>query len=246
MRQILFLAVVLCLSTVASAFPLHGGNDQMNATVYGVIWDHPGEVLVDVSLAHVVPSDTYLNARLDLVDSDDKFYSPDESSGAGNGDLMDFSPDATGYRAITRALVPFKVPQGVIIKRLRFNPQSSQPFSIDWNAVPQVSGNDLAMKLYGASKSSSGHMSVWNFDLKITNNSTQPLQLNSDDFAILDQFGYRYWGAPHDIGYEGGVSINLMPSESIRTTIPVRNVFELSRPVMLEYDNLTMDISAWT
>ena len=110
MRQILFLAVVLCLSTVASAFPLHGGNDQMNATVYGVIWDHPGEVLVDVSLAHVVPSDTYLNARLDLVDSGDKFYSPDESSGAGNGDLMDFSPDATGYRAITRALVPFKVP----------------------------------------------------------------------------------------------------------------------------------------
>ncbi|MDD5735874.1 MAG: hypothetical protein PHQ39_10465 [Methanothrix soehngenii] len=232
---------LMLLVTGAEAFPLTSQSDQANITVFGVILDDQDDqttnVLVDVGKA----KGTSL-ASASLVDTEDKFYN------AYDG-YFD-----SGYSA-GRFFISFRVPKGTVIKRLKFEPMlpghvTGIPFSIDWEAVPEVSDGTLLMKMYGV-RSADYYIEnekVWTFDIKITNNGSEILPISAKDFCIVDQFGWKYDGKDH-VDESGGryvASGQLTPGESMRFDVALSGISGLSRPATLVYGNLSLDVSAWT
>jgi hypothetical protein len=241
--RFLWLIIVLLpfLCVGVQAFPLTSQSDQANITVFGVILDDQDgqttNVLVDVGKAQ----GTSL-ASASLVDTEDKFYN------AYDG-YFD-----SGYSA-GRFFVSFKVPKGTVIKRLKFEPMlpghiTGTPFSIDWEAVPEVSDGTMQMKMYGV-RSSDYYIEneeAWIFDVKLTNNGSDTLPVSAKDFSIVDQFGWKYDGKDY-VDESGGryvASGQLTPGESMRFDVTLSGISDLSRPVLLNYGNLSLDISAWT
>lgn len=243
MRTLLLLLALVLLVASAFAFPLKGGNGQVNAEVFGVL---PGETLNNNAAqqhkTQVMDVDVFYDSPLQkatIVDSEDKFYDCDRIRGIESqfsSQLGSNIQENTG-----RVFFEFEVPQGIEIKRLKLTPFVGDPFSINWDKVPEVSSSSLEMKFYGANKNTNGGMQglsdVWNFDVKITNNDTKKMDISSDAFTILDQYGWFYKAI--------GDKNTLMPGESMRLDIR-STMSKLSRPVALKYDNLTMDVSAWT
>jgi hypothetical protein len=228
---VLFFAL---LASGASAFPLSGGNGQVNATVFGTFLTNEGDsytrgfTLVDlISTAPLV--------KVVLVDSEDKFYEP----------MM--GVDSVGAYASWRHIWAFDLPEKVDIKRVRIDPKLGDPFSIDWKDVPEVSSGSMTMRFYGLSSSpglgggyGKDELNNWNVDVKITNNENGTITIDDGEFLVVDQFGFSYESS-------GTESVKLLSGESMRLPIKFELVSKLSRPVSLVYrpENLTMDISAW-
>jgi len=224
---------LMLLITGAEAFPLTSQSEQANITVFGVILDDQDDqttnVLVDVGEAE----GTSL-ASASLVDTEDKFY---------DGYLDRYYED--------RFFISFRVPKGTVIKRLKFEPMlpghvTGMPFSIDWEAVPEVSDGTLLMKMYGVRSADyyTENEKVWTFDIKITNNGSEILPISAKDFCMVDQFGWMYDGNDHV--YSHVASGQLTPGESMRFDVAFSRISALSRPATLVYGNLSLDVSAWT
>jgi len=260
------IVLVLFASNNVCAFPLTGDNGLANATVFGVITkdnDYSGsnnekEVSILVDVACDMP---LYNAV--LVDDDDNFYQVDDlQTGTVLGEPKQ-GGSSVAYGRPQRNVISFSVPEGTIIKRLRIEPQRDgssstseklpqgyfTPISIDWTGVPETMDNYTAIKFYDSTHYGDNDVrfskcTVWQNTLKITNSNSKPLQFRYGDVIFEDQYGWYYPGILREYGQDEEVT--LLPGESMKTVVSVKGVSPLSRLVKLMYQNLSMDISAWT
>lgn len=242
MRNLCILMAVTALligclsSSIVSAFPLSGGSGQANITVFGTIRDdinnNLSRIYVDIGA-----QDGFMGS-ISLVDEQDKFYHP-----------ADMTTTNIGWGK-NRFFVPFDIPKGDVIKRLKFEPEGPhgalEPFSLNWEGIPEASDNRIKMKFYGAKSSpdlTDPEDLLWIFDVKLTNNLTTNIPIDVSDFSVIDQYGWEYEGKSH---YAGGNVIlgQLMPGESMRFDLTFSRISKLSRPVLLKYNNMQLDISA--
>ena len=269
MRLCILVLVLFVLATGANAFPLTGGNGQVNATVLGMYTTN-FSVTQPILILDVLCNDP-LN-EIALVDSDDKFYQH------GVNDMLSFGelPDRGVAR---RHLIGFEgIPAQTEIKWVRITPSVGDPFSIEWTGVPEIKGTPITVKFYGFKRESriyrdpntaigsnaanhlvaSGilclggmqcELNKWIVDVKVTNTENNSLNFKNNQFDIVDQFGFAYQA---DAVFEANRGDDeriekLMPGESMRTSITFSEVSKLSRPVYLVYtpSNIKMDISAW-
>ena len=220
---IMFLSMMLFASS-ALAFPLHGSNGVVSATIYGATKEG-ANAYVDLSVSMPVTGNNPTN--VDLIDNDDKLYKANGLINGGSDPLNNYS---------ARSTMSFSVPEDIIIKRVRVTPATSDPFSIDWTGVPEASDNDTTMKFYGATKPSDINP-AWSFDVKITNNAPGTMTYTSQDFKMIDQFGWKYGGSISDSG-------KILSNESLRFKFETI-ASKFSRPIALEFKDLALDISAW-
>jgi len=228
--------MLLFLASCANSYPLHGGNDVYNVTVFGTILQKATTeeqyLFVDIGASGKGSG----LGKISLVDEEDKFYDTD--------------PRGYGVGGTGRSFVVFKVPENVAIKRLRFEPENGVggPFSIDWEGVPEIGDSNVNIKFYGLKRASGGLSNglqnvELHFDLKFINNGSDNLKIHLKDFAVIDQFGWKYQGPMFNRDEQ---VVELLPGEAMRSTITFWDISSLSRPVFLNYKNLSMDISAWT
>ncbi|MFA5380153.1 MAG: hypothetical protein WC455_30610 [Dehalococcoidia bacterium] len=250
-REILSLCIAtFIMVSLACAFPLSGQSGDIsksgygtNVTVFGIIPidlnDDTTRIAVDLGTA------TGYKGTVSLVDDQDKFYRPSEGGSSIDGG---WSKD--------RFFLAFDVPKGTVIKRLKFEPMlpgetPGEMFSIDWESVPETSDDGLKMKMYSVTSQNEEawdldytNSNSWVFDIKLTNDRSENIALSSDNLAIVDQYGWEYEGRDH-VGFMQNLG-QLAPGESMRFDVTFSKISKLSRPVMLKYQNLTLDISAWT
>lgn len=231
---------LVALSMTANAFPLSGGNGKCSATVYGVLTNPGSGFSIDMSFFRGVyvgdpvhANDATTDPTYQLIDSDDKAY--EGFVGLGG---------ASKYNGSVRETVDFKVPDGTIIKRLKITPVDSDPFSIDWNGVPEVDGNGIAMRFYGITLQSSRASSTLVCDIKVTNtDKTNTLTLGdgitADNFMLKDTNGWVYSTSIYP-------AQKLLPNESLRLPIRFGSVGLFSRPAEISFKGVSMDIGAWT
>jgi hypothetical protein len=231
---IIIFTLIIIFMPSAHAFPLHGGNGVVNATVYGVLkYEYGDGIYIDISASN---ADVY---NVELIDSDNRTYSG--NSAPYRSTLSGF-PTQTAYNGAIRDMLLFKVTKDVVIKGLRVVPDHSAPFFINWTGMPQGAPDDVILKFYGAAFESNGmrwSQGNWNFDVNLTNNANQTAECNSSDFAMLDQFGWVYLGEEHD-------RLNkIPPGESLRFNVEVPLVSEIARPVAILFRGTRLNISAW-
>ncbi|MFB3764100.1 MAG: hypothetical protein ACE14P_02495 [Methanotrichaceae archaeon] len=231
----LFLITLLApLAPSVNAFPLHGGNGAVNATIYGIMeYEYGDGIYIDISASD---RDTY---NVELIDADNKTYSG--NNGPYRSTLSE-SPTRTKYNRYNRDILLFNVPKDIVINRLRIIPGQSEPFLIRWTGVPEASNGNTVLKFYGATFEPNGMRWLqgnWNFDVNLTNKANQTLEYNNSDFAMVDQFGWVYQG-----GIDDGLK-KILPEESLRFNIKIPLVSEISRPVEIIYKGIKLNISAW-
>jgi hypothetical protein len=236
----------------AYPFPLQGGNGASSATVFGVVRDDDTrgygndaqKILFDMTATRRVTAH--------LVDTDDRFYGVD----GGYNDL-----DAN-----ERGFLVFEIPIGIIIKKIRFEPNDNYgydggaPFSIDMRldrlgstigsskdvGGQIISKGEISIDIYnisqkdGYSSSRSSHLVDLSIDLKVTNNGATGLSLNSKDFSLVDQYGWEY-AASDESGYNQLGT--LLSGESRRFNVAVDDVSELSELETLKYKDVTMHLN---
>ena len=258
------MSLMLLIANIASvdAFPLTGGNEIVNATVYGVTEretvNGDGTIYcIDMS-ADAGSKDSRRYYSVILVDSEDKAYGPSPSSGAmanfNSGEEAHLADLAlNGYKF--RDTVQLAVPKGTIIKRLKITPDNSDPFSIDWDGVPEVSAQGIKLQFYnGQPEYTSDGTYSWVFDVKVTNTGNETVTAPS--FSMLDESGWIYKGS--------SLRDKLLPGEALRFDVVVKDVGAFSRPSELifnmmppvtfdnaeelqskTYEDASMDIGAW-
>ncbi|VVB63433.1 Uncharacterised protein [uncultured archaeon] len=234
LEVIIIFTLMVILIPSAQAFPLHGGNGIVNATIYGIMkYEYGNGLYVDISASDV---DVY---DIELIDRDNNTYNGNKAPYRST--LRGF-PTETEYKTSIRDILLFNVPDDTIAKRLRIVPAHSVPFYINWTEMPEATGRNVTLKYYGATFEPNGmrwRQGDWNFDLNITNSANRTVEYNSSNFALVDQFGWAYPGK------EGDASVRVPAGESMRFNVRVPFVSELSRPLSLLFKGMKLDISAW-
>ncbi len=237
---VLFFAL---LASNVSAFPLSGGNGEMNATVFGVFKE------ADAIYVDIATQGTPTDCTFQLIDSDDRIHESDSSGSCSWNSKSGYIDDQGTTRYLAsgdvvlkkRGTAIFDVPDGVILKRIRVVPDTSDPFFVDWNGVPEVSDANTTLKFYGATttpRNSCGPTANhWVFDVKLTNNDDEILEYTDGDFSVVDQFGWEYYS-------KGTTTNKLLPGESLRFDVKTE-MYRLSRPIAIIFRGVQMDISAW-
>jgi hypothetical protein len=175
----------------------------------------------------------------ELIDSDNNTYGGSSSPYRSN--LHGFPTEAK-YNGAIRDMLLFDVPDEVIIERLRIVPAESNSFYINWTGIPEITGNNVTLRFYGATFEPNGmrwRQGNWNLDVSITNLANQTAEFNSSSFALIDQFGWVYSG-------EEGDELKEIPAgEMSRFIVKVPYVSELSDPTAIIFEGLNLDVSAW-
>jgi hypothetical protein len=235
MGALIGLALIALLTTCAQSFPLHGGNGEVSATVYGTRdYEYGDGVYIDISADE---TDTY---DVELIDDSNMTYSGD--SGPYRSSLNGY-PTETSYNGSIRDTLLFKAPNDAVIERLRIVPSQSDPFFINWTGVPEATWNNTTIRFYEARFERNGMRWLqgnWNLDINVTNSADHTAGYNNSDFAMVDQFGWVYQGEG------GGETWTVLPGESLRFSIKVPQASEISRPVEIRFKGMRLDISAWT
>lgn len=263
MRLVYYLiALIFILMIACDAFPLTNGNGFVNATVYGVTERDSinGDGIVyciDMS-ADAGDKDSRHYYSVVLVDSEDRAYGPSLSEGA----MANFNSANTVHLADLalnnykfRDTVQLAVPKGTIIKRLRITPDDSDPFSIEWDGVPEVSAQGIKLQFYnGQSKRESDGKYTWTFDVKVTNIGNETVI--APGFSMKDESGWIYKGSSQ--------RDRLLPGEALRFNVafkdtgafshPSELIFNMTPPATFSgtpetqsrtYEDATMNIRAW-
>lgn len=228
---------------VAYPFPIGDASTK----IFGVVQDdsatneYPYEnnkiIYIDIAtMGHFI---------VDLIDIDDRYYKSKWDS-----------------RSDSRSFLIFELPNGTIIKKIRFEPdnyyqQSGSPFSFDLrlNQLGSInidpinyggfngSDNRIKLEIYTLKQKYNNYDSSDKFlvdlaiDLKLTNIGENEISLNTDDFSLIDQFGWKY-AAENDQSNLG----LLLPGESRRFDIVIPDVSILSSPLILEYKSLRVNV----
>ncbi len=145
-------------------------------------------------------------------------------------------------------MLGFRVPKNDVIKQLKLEFEKGVNISMNWKPIvlvnwenpPEAAADNLTLKFYGAKKSEVYYNGWrdWYFDVKLTNEGKEKQLVAFRDFTMLDQYGWDYTS--------GNLKCELLPGESMRFYIPVQYVSDLSKPTMVKYRNLSIDVSGWT
>jgi hypothetical protein len=228
---------------IAYPFPLKN-ND---ITIFGVIQEDKTENGYSYGDSYenkkvYIDAATMRYEKASLVDIDDRYYDSDRPK--GNSD---------------RRFFIFDLPNNTAIKKVRFEPDSSygsggspiafdlrldQLGSIAINPIRKAdfnaSNNEISVEIYSLNQEDNYYQSAdsllvdFIIDLKVTNDGTDELLLNRDDFSLIDQFGWEY-PAEDDYGSSLGT---LLPGESRRFDLVIPEISILSDPINLKYKNL--------
>jgi len=223
---------------LAYPFPLNGDS----ATIYGVIqedstYDDNNIIYIDTAVSG------HYNAN--LIDIDDRYYKSESDVNSGCRDFL-----------------KFEIPNGTIIKKIKFEPDNiynnkGSPFSIDLRLdqlgfirknhinMSEFNGSDngINLRIYSLNEEYDGYTSSEPLlvdlatDIKVTNSGQNEFSLDTDDFTLIDQFGWEY---PATNNYE--LSGTLLPGESRRFDLVIPDVSILSDPVIFKYKNLRVDL----
>jgi hypothetical protein len=234
MGTIIIFTLMIIFIPSAQAFPLHGGNGIVNATIYSIMkYEYGNGLYVDLSANDI---DVY---DVELIDSDNNTHNG--NSGPYRSTLHGF-PTETEYNGSIRDMLLFDVPKEIIVERLRIVPSHSDSFYIDWTDMPEATGHNFTLRFNGATFEPNGmrwRQGNWNLDLNITNNANQTAEYNSSSFALVDQFDWAYPG-------EEGDALKKIPAgESMRFNVKIPFVSEISRPMAILFEGMKLDTSAW-
>ena len=115
---------LICMIGLGMAFPLSGNTSSGESTVFGT-FNNNDLLYVDMMSTNA--------AQVVLVDSEDRFI---ESGYHNAGNIADVYSNGP-----VRKYWTFALPDGKAeIKRLRITPISGDPYSIEWQGVPEVTG----------------------------------------------------------------------------------------------------------
>jgi len=225
--------VLLLMATAASAYPLYGGNGDVNCTVYGAYKGllNPGDMNYEKNMILYIDLGLYgqnssrpspAAARCTLVDGNDRVYNADSRLGR---DLQ-----------AGRTILGFTVPKEAIIKRLIIDPRlgGGERFNVDWDALPMASNENATFTYYGVVGSRTETTRKYiSFDIGVTNNDTDVLTVYPADFVLLDQWGWVYQC------HEGFEPVVLRANQSMREWLYFTEMSPLSRPVQLIFNSTT-------
>lgn len=267
-NRIILLGIMLfALANSANAFPLNGGNGEVNADVLGTYRSTNDMIILDINSTDRIDV-------VELVDADDKYYAAEKQNTRRVGNIDD------NTQVSLRTLYCFNnVPQDMEIKKIKITPSNGDPFTIDWEGFPEIKSTPLSMKFFGVSVNKGRNITAdvlvglskakrgiekiwytvsdeterntddfseevslnqWIADVKITNTGTTRLDIKNTDFSIIDQFDFSYLA-------EGNETKKLMENEPMRISIKFENISKLSRPIYLVYkpSNIRLDIASW-
>jgi hypothetical protein len=237
-----YLALVLSLMLfsvfLASGYPLHGSNGQINCTVFGSFkdrWDSGNAnadrysvLRMDISLTRVNASDARpIQAAYTMTDGNDRVYSN--------------TPEYTEDLKLGRCIIGFVVPIETIVKSLTVNlgkdPAGGEQFSIPFPPVYNASNENVTLLYYGILRSwTASNKKTLELDISLINNDTKNLPIDKSNFSLMDQWGWRYGSVEKDInGRKGIAAAELKPNGTLRSHLIFSPMSILSRPVELVY-----------
>lgn len=264
--------MLFALANNSNAFPLNGGNGEVNAAILGTYRSTNDMIILDINSTDSIDF-------VELVDADDKFYVAEKQNTRRVGDIDDNS------QISWRTLYCFNnVPHDMEITKVKITPSNGDPFSIDWEGVPEVKSTPLSMKFFGLSvnkgrnitaevlgglsKTKRGIEEIW-YTVS-GENVPDGTERNTDD--VSEEVSLNQWIADvkitntgttrldiknsdfsiidqFDFTYsaEGNETKKLMENEPMRIPIKFENISKLSRPIYLVYkpSNIRLDIASW-
>jgi hypothetical protein len=247
----LFLALFIGLIPgIAQGYPLHASNGVVNCTIFGTFLDawSTGNansdsyvvLNVDLSVTWINASDKPpILAVYSLMDGNDRVFK------MVTGYARELQPD--------RWLIGFVVPRETIARNLivdfaREN-VSGEQFSIHFPRLVNSSNGNVLLLYYGVLRSwtDSDKKSVV-LDIAVTNNGTNKLPVDAQNFILKDQWGWKYSGREYDLSGNKGISKAVLEQNAtIRSGLIFSSISPLSRPVELDYkysnsSSLALDI----
>lgn len=235
----LFLALFMVINLgIAQGYPMHASNGVINCTIYGSFLDawatgnaNSNSYVVfnvDLSLTRINTSDkSPIRAVYSLTDGNDRVFK------MGKEYVKELQPD--------RWLIGFVVPRETIVKNLIVDfsreTASGEQFSIYFPRLANSSNGNVKLLYYGVLRSwtNSNKKSIV-LDTAVTNNGTNKLPLDAQNFTLKDQWGWKYSGTGYDLpGNKGITKAVLEPNATIRSGLIFSSISPLSRPTELDY-----------
>jgi hypothetical protein len=239
-----WLALALALFMIlvpgmSQGFPLHASNGAVNCTIFGAFKDpwstgYPNAnsyavLMVDLSLTRANASDkTPIQATYSLKDGNDRVY------------MM--GPEYKKDLQLGRWLIGFVVPRETIAKSLMVglsqDPAGGDSFPISFPELSNSSNDNVTLLYYGVLRSFvEANRKTIVLDVAVTNNDTTKLTLSSENFSLLDQWGWKYDSKEYDIYGKKGISaMKLEPNQTQRSGLVFSPISPKSRPAELVYN----------
>jgi len=250
MRWLALALFVILATGIAQGYPLQMSNGVVNCTIFGSYKD-PGfsgyshsdsysVIVVDACLTRINESDKVpIRAAYSLTDGNDRVFK------TNNLYIKELQPG--------RRLIGFNVPKETIAKSLTIDLSQDkvggEQFSVRFPELVNSSNENVTLLYYGVLRSStSSNKKTVELDVAVTNNGTQKLALDANNFTLNDQWGWKYDSKEYDnSGKKGMAAIVLEPNATIRSGLIFTSISPLSRPVELVYkysnnSSLTMNI----
>ena len=235
MRLEAMIFILALAVTVVQGYPLIGSNGDVDCVVFGVFKEqfNPGDVnaeknaLLEVDSSLISANTSGLiNATYSLVDGNDRVY-----------------PSRRDYRRDlqpSRRILGFIVPKEAIAKKLMVDPTNSSlgpQFSVELEPTINASAGPVKIMYYGLTGSKEEYKrKTLNFDVGVTNNGTQKLQVSSSNFTLQDQWGWNYSSSGYNrYNGQGFARVELKPNETVRSGLTFAALSPLSRPSKLVY-----------
>ena len=247
----LFLALFIGLIPgIAQGYPLYASNGVVNCTIFGTF--------LDAWSTGNANSDSYVVLNVDLsvtwINASDKapilaVYSLMD----GNDRVFKMVPGYARELQPDRWLIGFVVPRETIARNLivDFSQEnvSGEQFSIYFPRLVNSSNGNVLLLYYGVLRSwtDSDKKSVV-LDIAVTNNGTNKLPVDAQNFTLMDQWGWKYSGREYDLPGNKGISKAVLEQNAtIRSGLIFSSISPLSRPVELDYkysngSSLALDI----
>jgi len=225
-------------------------NGVVNCTIFGSFKD-PGfagssysdsfsVLVVDARLDRLNESDKEpIHAAYSLTDGNDRVFQTRDIN------IKELQPG--------RRLIGFVVPKETIAKSLTIDLSSDkmggEQFSLRFPELVNTSNANVTLRYYGVLRSDVfSNKKMIELDVAITNNGTKKIVIDSNNFTLKDQWGWKYESREYDDYIKKGMSETvLVQNETLRSGLIFNSVSPLSRPVELVYrysnnSYLTMNI----
>lgn len=230
--------LMLFVPVMSAGYPLQSSNSLVNCTIFGTFKD-PGfggysssdsnsVLVVDASLTRLNESDkSPVIADYTLTDGNDRVYKT----------RSEYIKELQSGRQ----LIGFVVPKETIAKRLTIDlsrdSSGSDRFTQSFPELVNISDENVTLRYYGVLRSSlSSSKRTVELDVAVTNNGTKQLALDSQNFTLTDQWGWRYEGKEYDRSTKKGIlAMVLEPNATVRSSLVFASISPLSRPVELAY-----------
>jgi hypothetical protein len=214
-----YLALLLALAfalSLAYAYPLQGGDENVKCTLFGTHRMPSAENSTDEILKLDLGLWGAANASYQLLDSKDNIFAPTE------------------YRnlQIGRQELLFRVPANDLFKLLKVAPLQGKPFDVKWWATPKGIKGDVTLRYYGMEDwMIDSDLQALTLEISITNEGNAALPIGLENFSLLDQWGWEYYPVG---GFQSAV---LEPKMTLpRVKLGFTGLSSLSRPTILAYD----------